>query len=370
MKDKRKLLRNFLLFLILIILTLWILLKDQDIFEILNIIKSAKGQFIAIGAICMSIYVICEAINMRRTLKALDEKTSFLQTVKYALIGFFFSSITPAASGGQPMQVYYMYKDKISVANSTLALLINLTSMQIITIGLALVSLIFSYTYLNKALVIFFVVGILLNISALILLLIGILSKRMSKGLINMAIKILSFLKVKNIEDKKKRFESELEKYQYSAVYIKNNKRIIIRTLLTTLIQFILYYSVTYWTYCALGLSNHNILEIITMQSVLFATVSGIPSPGAVGVTEGAFMEIFKTVFPKTMISSAVLLNRGINFYLLVIISGIVVIINEIKKKKINYEPIAENVMNKQIDEQKVQNTEEKFDTVMGNKEP
>ena len=62
------------------------------------------------------------------------------------------------------------------------------------------------------------------------------------------------------------------------------------------------------------------------MQSVLFATVSGIPSPGAVGVTEGAFIEIFKGVYPGAMMSSAVLLNRTISFYFLVFISCAVTI--------------------------------------------
>ncbi len=161
--------------------------------------------------------MICEAINIGRTLKALNEKSTFIKNLKYALIGFFFSSITPAASGGQPMQVYYMYKDKISVANSTLALLISLSSMQIITIGFALVSVIFNYQYLNNGLVIFFIIGITLNASALGLLIIGIFSRRMSKGLMNFAIKVLKFFRIKNIEKKQEKFENELVKYQYSA---------------------------------------------------------------------------------------------------------------------------------------------------------
>ena len=72
------------------------------------------------------------------------------------------------------------------------------------------------------------------------------------------------------------------------------------------------------------------------MQSVVFATVSGIPSPGAVGVSEGAFISIFKTVFPEELLSSAMLLNRGLNFYLFVLISGITVGISSLKLKDKN----------------------------------
>ena len=334
MKNWGKFFRNLVIFILIIGITFYILLKDQDLLHIVNILSSVKIQFVLIGIVGMSIYVICEAINIGRTLKSLNEKSNFIQNIKYALIGFFFSSVTPAASGGQPMQIYYMHKDKIAISNSTVTLLINLTSMQIITISFALISLVFNYSYLNGVLITFFIIGILLNLSALILLLIGIFSKKMTNGLINIAIKVMKFFKIKNIEAKKEKLQKELTKYQDNADYIKGNKRLILKTILTTLIQFTAYYSITYWTYRALGFSQFNIMQIITMQSVLYATVSGIPSPGAVGVTEGAFIEIFKSVYPQEMMSSAVLLNRGINFYFLVIVSGIVTIINHIRSGK------------------------------------
>ncbi len=334
MKKKGKMFRNALIFIILIVLTFYILLKDQNPIEILNIIFSARLEFVFMGILCMFIYIILEAKNIGRTLKKLNEKSTFIKNIKYALIGFFFSSVTPAASGGQPMQIYYMYKDGISVSNSTLALLLNLTSMQISTISIALVSLIFNYKYLNKLLIILFIIGILLNSSALILLLIGVFSKRLSQWLIKVAIKILEFFKVKNLDAKKEKFETELMKYQEGARYVKKNKILMVKILITTLVQFLVYYSVTYWTYRALGFSENNILKMISIQSILYATVSGIPSPGAVGVTEGAFTEIFRNIYPANVMSSAVLLNRGINFYLLVIVSGIITIINHLNSEK------------------------------------
>ena len=324
MKRTKKLVKNFILFLILIIITFYIILKDQDITEIINIVFSVKKEFILIAVLCMILYLSCEAINIRRTLRTLNENLSFPKALKIAFIGFFFSSITPAASGGQPMQVYYMHKDNISIANSTLTLLINLSCVQIVTISIALFSLIFNYQYLNTVLIWFLILGVTLNLTALALLLISIFSKRMTNWIIQITLRILTFFKVKNIEEKQERFESELTKYQGSAKYIKKNGKLIIKTLLTTYLQYIIFYSISYWVYCSFGLQGHNAFEIITLQSVLYATVSGIPSPGAIGVSEGGFLAIF----------SSMLLNRGINFYLFVIISSIIVIINTIRDKK------------------------------------
>ncbi len=334
MERSKKNIGNLIIFLIIIIITFYIILKDQNITEIFGILGNVKKCFILLAILCMCFYIVCEAINIGRTLKELNEKSTFLKNIKYALIGFFFSSITPAASGGQPMQVYYMYKDKISVANSTLALLINLTNVQIVTISMALFSLIFNYKYLNTLLIWLFVIGVTLNLSALTVLLISIFSKRMSKGLINIVVKILKFFKVKDVENKQIKLENELAKYQDSAKYIKNNKLVIFKNLLTTYIQFIAFYSISYLVYCSFGLSKYNIFEILTLQSVLYATVSGIPLPGAVGVSEGGYMAIFASVFPENLLDGAMLLTRGINFYLFVAISLVVVIINEIVIKR------------------------------------
>ena len=330
MSKNKKMIRNFILFILLIILTFYFVLRNQNIYGMFNILKSVKKEFILIGLLCMLGYLVLEAINLGRTLKALNEKSNFLSNFKYALIGFFFSSITPAASGGQPMQIYYMHKDNIKIANSTLALLMNLFSMQVITISFAFISVIINHKYLSSGLAWFFAIGVTLNLMALTLLLVGIFSEKLSNGLI----KIVKFLKFKNIDKVQEKLEKELEQYHGSSKYIKENPSVIIKTILTTAIQFIIYYSIPYWVYCAFNLKGFNIFQIITLQSVLFATVSGIPSPGAVGVSEGGFMSIFKTVFPASVISSSMILTRGINFYFYVLLSGIVVIVSTLKSKK------------------------------------
>ena len=333
MKKTKKMLRNLIFFILLIVITFYVILKDQDTKQILDVVKSVKKQYLLIGILAMFIYLALEAINLKRTLKTLGEKVNFANTLRYAYIGFFFSAITPAASGGQPMQIYYMHKDKVSVANSTLSLLINLCSFQLVTIPFALISLMFNHIKLSVGLIWFFIIGISLNSMALALLLIGIFSQKLSSALIKFAVKVLKFFRIKNIEDKKQKMENELNKYHSSAIYIKKHKKMMTKTILTTLIQVIIYYTIPYWVYRSFGLNELNIIQIITLQAVLYATVSGIPLPGAVGVSEGGFLNLFKIAFTEKIINGAMLLNRGISFYLYVLISGIVVMVNIFRDK-------------------------------------
>ena len=133
----KKILVNLTIFILLIILTFSLVLKDQDVSQIFSVAAKVKKQYILFA---MSIYILGEAVNITRILKELGEKSKLISNIRYTLIGFFFSAITPAASGGQPMEIYYMHKDDISVANSTLALLMQLCSLQIVTITVGTIS--------------------------------------------------------------------------------------------------------------------------------------------------------------------------------------------------------------------------------------
>lgn len=344
-KKSKKIYINLLIFILLIIFTFSLVLKDQDVTEILKISATVKKQYILIAMLAMGVFIACESINIGRILKELGEKSKFISNVRYTLIGFFFSAITPAASGGQPMEIYYMHKDNISVAHSTLALLMQLCSIQIVTITVGIISAVLHFEVLKSGLIYLLILGIILNSSALMLLIIAIFSKKLSEGLIKFVVNILKFFRIRNIEKKQEKLEKELESYQTSAKYIKEHRILMLKTVLTTAVQMLAYYTVPYWIYLAFGLNNSNIFDILTLQAVLYATVSGIPSPGSVGVSEGGFLGIFRNAFPETVISSAMLLSRGVNFYLLILISAIVVVISTFRDRK------EENVVEENKDE-------------------
>ena len=68
-------------------------------------------------------------------------KISLKNGIKYALVGFFFSSVTPSASGGDPMQIYYMKKDGLAMGHSALAILTEFSSFQFVTVVMSLIGI-------------------------------------------------------------------------------------------------------------------------------------------------------------------------------------------------------------------------------------
>lgn len=343
MDNLKKIKRNSIIFILLIVLTFYILLKDQNMSEVIRLLLNVKKEYILIGILCMCAFMVCEALNIGRTLKVLSGKRSFIKNIKYAMIGFFFSSITPAASGGQPMQVYYMHKDNISISHSTLSALMELLSSQIVTIVFSIIGIIVNYEFLYQNLnnLIYAVfLGLFLNLLILFFLFVFIFSKRISTLLIRILIKLLRFFRLKKIAEIEAKLEDEISTYHESAGYIKKHKKVMLKIILTACIQMIVYYSIPYWVYCSFGFTGYNIFEFITLQAVLYTTVSALPLPGAVGISESAFLIIYKVLFPTTILSSAMLLNRGISFYIPVLITGSIIaissLINKIENNKIS----------------------------------
>ena len=158
MKDSKKFLKNFIFFLILIFITFYILFKDQDINNMINVLKHVDVRYILVAMICMLGFTLCESLNSKRILKALSEKTNLLNCVKYTFTNAFYSAITPSSTGGQPMEVHSMHKDGIKISNATLAVLIQSCAFQIITLSFAIVSIIYNTQIINTAILILFII--------------------------------------------------------------------------------------------------------------------------------------------------------------------------------------------------------------------
>lgn len=323
----KSILKNGGLFIGLILLTFYIIFKNNNIEEIINAISTLNINYILISIICSFTFVICEGINIGRSLKLMEYEINFITSIKYAIIGLFFSSVTPSATGGQPMQVYYMHKDGIQVSHSSLALLMDLASFQIVTVTMAIIGYVTQHELLVNTLgniKYFVVLGIFLNTLVMIFILTAIFSRRFIGKFIDFICFILVKIKYRKVDKFKEMALCQVKEYKDSAKYFKENRLTVLKIVLTTTIQIIALHSISFWIYKASGLSGYSFVTVVMLQSVLYISVSALPLPGAVGASESGFMLIYKTLFPVQLLSSAMLVSRGISFYLLVLLSGIV----------------------------------------------
>lgn len=77
---------------------------------------SADWRILLIGVVLMAAFVAFEARSSHLILRALGTPQPYRRCYLYSSTGFFFSNITPSATGGQPAQIYYMNRDGVPVA--------------------------------------------------------------------------------------------------------------------------------------------------------------------------------------------------------------------------------------------------------------
>ena len=129
---------------------------------------------------------------------------------------------------------------------------------------------------------------------------------------------------------------NNLKEYHDSTDFIKNNKSVLTKSILTSMMQLITYHSVAYFVYLALGVEHLNYIQITSLQSLLYLSVSILPLPGTVGVNETGFGIIYKPlILVSAIVDSSMLLTRGVGFYFYVVLTGIILLIESLKKKQV-----------------------------------
>ena len=312
---------------VLLIITGVFLLKDQELSDIFSLLASTDLKFIFLGLLAMVLFFAFEARAIQILLQPLAGKRKFPVYYRYALIDFYFSSITPGCSGGQPSQLYFMHRDNIPVSSSSLALLAYNTCCHIAVLLIAAVTLSISgLAVLDKigAFKYLLIFGVLAQSFLIIFYLIAIFNKRLAAFIVHTIVKVLAKIRIiKNKEAALAKVDTQIEDYRRGAAYIKQNPLLLLRTLLISCLNLLALYSVPFWIFNAFGLGGFTFCDLIAAQVALTLCVESLPIPGGMGVTESGFLLIYASIFGSKLVVPALLLTRGLNYYTGLLVGGI-----------------------------------------------
>ena len=322
LKNKKSQFIGITIMVVLMVFTVSQVLNGESIDSIVTALRSVKPIYILTGIGMMLLYASLEGVNIWLIIRGLKYRTSILKCIGYGFVGFYFSSITPSASGGQPAQVYYMKKDGISVTASSLSLMLILFAHQLVVVIYALIGLLTNTNIGGSQLAntILLAFGFITNA----ILLIGIILLVYWPKLV---FKILNFFGlllhrsriIKNKEKIEKKISSSVEEYERGAIYMRNNPILLLKVTALTLVPYVVYRG--------FGLSGYTIMDLILMQAILNIAVSSLPLPGGVGASESLFLSMFMVFYGKKLLVPGMLLTRISNFYSVLVISGIISLI-------------------------------------------
>ena len=318
MKSRKKIIFNGVFLAVVFALTIYGVFHGEDLSSMMDAIHRADKRWLIPGIALVAFFIWGESIiiwyMMRSSGIQLKKRTCFL----FSSVGFFFSCITPSASGGQPMQIYYMKKEKISIPVSTVILMIVTITYKlvlvVIGIGIAIFGRGFLHKYLEGILPVFYL-GLALNIFCVTFMTILVFHPLLAKAIMVKGMKLLERLHlVKKKDGRLKKLEDSMDTYRNTAAYLKNNPFVIVKVIGITFIQRMALFAVTWFVYQAFGLHGTGFWEILFLQAVISVSVDMLPLPGGMGISEPLFLNIFSPVFGGLLLPGMVL-SRGLGYY-------------------------------------------------------
>lgn len=319
MKNRQKNFWNVIFLFSVFGLTVYGVFKGKDITTMLKIMKQVNLFWICIGVICVIFFIWGESIIIYYLMNVLSIPLRKWTCFLFSSVGFFFSCITPSASGGQPMQIYYMRKKKIPIPVSTLVLMIVTITYKMVLVVIGFGMILFRQKwiqmYLMKILPVFYL-GIVLNVICVTFLLLLVFYPRIVKIFMKKGWYFLEKIHIlKYKEERFLNFERSMDLYRDTAVFLKEHFKVIVYVFALTCVQRIALFFTTYFVYRAFGLAGTSMLDIVFLQAAISISVDMLPLPGGMGISETLFLTIFAPVFGSHFLLSGLVLSRGLAYY-------------------------------------------------------
>lgn len=298
----------------------------EDYHNIIRIIHSVNPIWILGAILFMIAYWLIESLILHVAMKKLHPSQRFVESLKTSMIGQFYNSITPSASGGQPMQALYMVKTGVPLGVGTSALVIKLITYQIIIAAYLVVMAIFklkSFSSSIPGLAYPIVIGLIVNIIVTTSFILFCCFKNFAIGAARKITALLCKTRLcRHADEKLEYIEEEIGKFYDSFYIIKQHPFMMAEMCLLAAVQLTIYFIIPYLIYRSFGLNTASIYSFIASQAFVLNISYFVPLPGAAGGAEVSFYAFYQLFFPWKVLNLAILLWRLITYYSNILVGG------------------------------------------------
>lgn len=323
-----------LLFIVIAFLSVWAVTSQAKGFspkKFLEYVNGTNPWWLCAAFAAMLAYIGFDALMVGCLLKGFGYPRSFPKCVSYAAADLYFSAITPSATGGQPMEAYFMVKDGVPAIISTVVMLtyLLLYTLSIIIIGLAcLIFVPSSFLAFGTVGRIFIAVGAVIQLSLAFLYAMLLWNKDMLRKILNWALRVLAKLHiVRNLERRQEKLRATMDQYAQATEMLKGRRRLLIKTLLLNLAHRSSQILVTVFCFLAGGGSLKLAPKLFAMQSNVVIGAYCIPIPGSMGVTDLLMIDGFSSLMSEQQSANLELLARATSFYICILLCGLIVLV-------------------------------------------
>lgn len=323
---KSKTLFNLIFLLVSLFAVLYLILKFEQLDNVVSAFKSLNPIYIVICIVAMIFSWLIESYILY---DISDGQLTYKHSVYIVVAGLFFNAITPFSTGGQPMQLYMMHKYKISVGRGGSILTRKFLVYQTVMVLYGLAVVLFQASYFIsrvESFMYFGLIGFAVNLIVIIgLYFVAFKYRATRKFAICVTKKIRKLTKSKKIRRGCTKFMQGMREF-YQQMKDSLNRTNWYKLGFWTFMQLTLLYAVPVFIAIGLDLTHVQFVRMIAASAFVSMVTAFIPLPGAAFGAEGGFYVFFELFFPNNQVLMALILWRLITFYLPLIAGFFVVL--------------------------------------------
>jgi hypothetical protein len=329
MTNKKKQMINAVFLVVIFSLTLYYVFHGQDLKQLLQYVVSSDLRYWLVAVVCVVVFIECESVIIFYMMRSIGQRVKLGHCILYSFVGFFFSCITPSATGGQPAQIYYMKKDRISIPVATLILMIVTITYKLVLvlIGVAV------FVIRPRSLMVYLEpvagwcwLGLALNVFCVGFMLLLVFHQTLAEGLLISLVRGLGRIHIiKRTEHYVEKVSHAMEQYKDVAGYFRTHKLVVWNVVILSVFQRLCLFFVTWLVYRSFGMHGTDVVTIVILQGMISVAVDMLPLPGGMGISEKLFLEIFAPIFGNATLPGLVV-SRGLSYYTELILSAVLTI--------------------------------------------
>lgn len=328
--NKKVIAFNFALILVIFVGLFIYMIKVDGIDNINELLHQVDYRWVMAGLVCLAIHWTCEASNLHTAIKKMYPNQRFTNSFKVSMLGQLFNNITPFSTGGQPMQAYELTKTGKRVSDSLSAMAMKFIITQTALVVSTIIVVFFEFSFfanLMQDYIWIAILGFIVNILAILVVILAGIKKKMITFFTTPMIRLLGKIHIfKKPEDTIEKLDKSIDNFREQFLFMKSEKKMVLKMFLTAVIQSFAYYSITYMVYRAFGNNGITFWQIIPTQAFLLLIMTFIPTPGSGLGAEGGFYLLFGSIFQQGSINMSILFWRIYTFYLPIIVGALFLI--------------------------------------------
>ena len=317
---------NIAVIIISLVIFLYFLLYKHGLSQLISVFKIINHLYLLVAIALMFIYWAFEVFIIHELTRLLYSTHKFRKSIKAAMVGQLFASITPLQTGAQPAIFYILTEEGIDSGTASSILMMKFIVHQTVMTIYSFIIIILKFSYFKSMIPGLFylcIVGFVVNSGIIIIAVMFSINKTFTKNLLLGIYKLFDRINlIKNLKKSESKLKKSLVGFYDNAELIAKNYKVIIKVAIINTAQLTVFYVIPYVIYRSFNLESASLWNMLAAQTLVMTIVSITPLPGGAGGAEGGFTLIFSAFF-KEKIIPAVILWRIITYYSCILIGAL-----------------------------------------------